>query len=360
MPSIVKSVNAALWIAAGVLAILIWVASDVVILFLLGFIFAYLLDPIVSVASRRKISRAWAAFMVTGGVVVLLSATVAALSPTLIEQLQGMLSVLQEIFKDLLAYIRQLLLPYEPTLNEVGLSGIVEEPQVKEAAKEVAIPLAASVLTGGMAFAKLLGFAFLLPVITFYLLKDWPRMWLWLFTIVPPRKKERLLVLGRETDQVLTAFLRGQAWVCLFMMGVYSAGLFAAGLNYALLVGIVSGALKFLPYVGTAIAVVIATGVAVGQGGDAWLYGGIFLTFAVGEVIESAILSPKIIGERVQLQPVLVILAVLVGSQVLGIIGVFLAIPAFAVGRVFIQTWLKEREELHQPRKPRPAPPTAG
>jgi predicted PurR-regulated permease PerM len=121
---------------------------------------------------------------------------------------------------------------------------------------------------------------------------------------------------------------------------LYSGGLFAIGLNYAIVIGVLAGALKFLPYVGTAIGVTIAVTTGVTQDGwDSVLILGIAATFLITEFIESSILSPRIIGNRVRLNPALVIFAVLLGGKLWGVLGVFIAIPVVAVGKVLLGYW---------------------
>lgn len=343
MPSATRFVNYAVLAALIALLFLLWIARDIVTLFLLAALAAYLADPLASAMSRHGLSRSLAAALLVFGLVVCAVVVFAALSSTLLSQLDGMLSVLQSVSTDALNRIRRYLLQFLPMLREVGLDGLVKAPRAPSDAG-VAEPLAVAMATGGVVFAKIVGFALLLPILSFYLLKDWPQLWSGLVHAASARYRAKLRALGHELDQILTAFLRGQALVCLCMMVLYSMGFFAVGLDYALLVGSVAGLLKFLPYVGTVIAVAIAGATAIGQSNsDLWLFGGIGLTFLIGEAIESGILSPKIIGDRVRMPPPLVIFAVLIGGQVLGIIGIFVAVPAFAAGRAMVLFWLREQ-----------------
>jgi predicted PurR-regulated permease PerM len=255
--------------------------------------------------------------------------------------------------------VRQHLAPYLPILRPLGLGGLVRGAD--QASSDISGPLA-TVVNGGIAFAGTMGLALLAPVITFYLLKDWPRMKARVLKEIPPDKRPIVRHLAGKIDEVLSAFLHGQAWVCLCVAVLYTTGFLIIGLKSAIVLGMLAGALKFLPYVGTAIALTLTLATAVGQSGwDAWLMSGIGLTFLVSEIIESSILSPRIIGNRVQLAPAMVIFAVLLGGKLFSVIGVFIAIPVFAVGRVLLAFWLHREQEARAARgkraKPRVRPP---
>jgi predicted PurR-regulated permease PerM len=321
---------------------LIWIAGDIFALFVVAFFLSYLFDPIAGWLVARGLSRTLAALVITGGIVILIAAILALIGPIAYAQLQDVIRVLQSVFTDVMARMRQELLPYFPALSQIGLGALVKPAETPAA--PIAGQMAASLLAT-------VGLTMLAPVVTFYLLKDWPTMLTRLLEEVPPRKRPVVRRLARKIDAVLAGFLRGQAWVCLCVGLIFTVGYLIIGLKYAVAIGMISGALKFLPYVGTVIAFVMAIASSVGQAGwDGFLVAGIMVTFVIAEFTESAILSPRIIGNRVRLHPALVIFAVLVGGKLLGIIGVFIAIPVFAVGRVLLSFW------LHRQRIAEPAP----
>jgi len=343
MRSISTLTLAVLILASILIAGLIWVAGDILALFFIALMLAYLFDPLASWMARHGVARPWAALAITTALVVLIGGALALMGPIAYVEFTGFLRSLQEIFTSTLARIRQDLSPYLPILRPLGLDGLVRSGG--SAPADISGPIA-TVLSGGIAFAGTMGLALLTPVVTFYLLKDWPRMLLRILKEVPPGKRPVVRRLAAEVDDVLSAFLHGQAWVCVCIGAIYTIGLLVTGVKYAVVLGLIAGALKFLPYVGTAIAVVITAATAVGQAGfDGWLLGGIALTFVIGELLESSILAPRIIGDRVQLPPALVIFAVLLGGKLLGVIGVFIAIPVFAVGRVLFGFWLYRARE---------------
>lgn len=314
-------------------------AGDILSPFIIGFILAYLGHPVVTRLTGRHLPRSVAAFIVTFGLVVIVSGIIALLGPIIYEQFVSLLRSLPSIIEKLMATVHSYLLPYFPMLEFSGIGAIAPDMDVKA----IAGPLASSMLAGGLSLVTAVGLALLTPVITFYLLVDWPHMIARIRSLIPYRSKAAAESLAQEMDFALSGFLRGQAYVCMAMAIIYSAGLIIAGLNYGLLIGVVSGFLKYLPYIGTAIGVLLALLIGISQGGwDPGLMAGIAATYTIGEFIESSILTPKLVGTKVQLPPVIVIFAVLLGGKLLGLIGIFIAVPIFATARAIVEEWLAD------------------
>lgn len=341
MSSPISTTNQLLLLFLGglVVSALIALAGDIIALFVVCAILAYLFDPLTTWLTKRGLSRALAAGLITSTLVLAIGGALAVAGPLAYEQLQAMVRELQTVFTGLMREMRQELRPYFPALQQIGLGGLVKPTPTEPPVADVAVPLVSSLATT-------LGLALLTPVVTFYLLKDWARMMAWLVDEAPPEKRAALRYLGRRIDRVMSGFLHGQAWVCVCCAVLYTIGLVTIGLNYAIVIGVIAGALKFLPYVGTAVAVVIAMTTGVTQSGwDSYLILGIVATFLVTEFIESSILSPRIIGDRVRLNPALVIFAVLLGGKLWGVLGVFIAIPVVAVGKVVLAYWWRQRQD---------------
>jgi predicted PurR-regulated permease PerM len=337
----------------GVLALaaLVWGAGSIVALFVVAFILAYLFNPLATNLSHRGVPRTLSALIITGGLVLIVCGVLAVLGPILYAQLSDMLTGLQDFFTKTLSTVGAALKPYFPVLHRIGLGGLVR--QTPQPDTNVTVPVAATVIRGSMAVFTTMGLTVLTPVVTFYLLKDWPRMIGYLLHAVPPARRPMVCNLVREIDRVLWAFVHGQAWVCLCVAVICSVALMAVGLNFALVIGIATGLLKFLPYVGITVAFATAITAAVVQHGwDGWFLTSIVGIYMLIEVLDTSILSPRLIGPRVQLPPALVIFAILIGAKVFGVIGVFIAIPAFAVGRVMLSFWLRRNEPEEAPPRP--------
>jgi len=192
--------------------------------------------------------------------------------------------------------------------------------------------------TSGAAVMGWLANLLLMPLITFYLMRDWKRMVERLRELVPRPLEPTVTRLVRESDAVLGSFLRGQMSVVLALAAMYATGLSLAGLKFGMLIGIVAGLVSFVPYLGPVVGIGGGLVSAIVSGGDIWINVGLVLAvFMVGQVIESFILTPKLVGESIGLHPVAVIFAVLAGGQLFGFFGVLLALPVAAVVLVLLR-----------------------
>jgi predicted PurR-regulated permease PerM len=177
----------------------------------------------------------------------------------------------------------------------------------------------------------------LVPVVTFYLLRDWRGLTTRLLELVPRRVEPEVARLARAADDMLGAFMRGQLAVMVALGTIYSVGLWFVGLDLAFLIGMLAGLLSFVPYLGFAVGIV-AAGVAAIMQFHEWLplvY--VLLVFGVGQILEGTVLTPWLLGDRIGLHPVAVIFAVLAGGQLFGFVGVLLALPAAAVIMVLLR-----------------------
>lgn len=345
-------------VGAILLAGFIWLAGDIFTLFLISLFLAYAFDPLAARLTRSGMPRWLAAMLIVTVLVVIVVGTVWLVGPLLYEQAKEIFQSLRGVATSFATRVDAFLSPHFPSLKDNGLSAMFQRPE--QPVGTLAGPIAARVFSGGVAFAGFLGLALLSPMIMFYLLKDWPAMTAHAFSFVPARRRADMRALAAEMHKVLSAFLHGQAWVCAIDAVLYSAGLMIVGVQYAIVIGIVAGALKFLPYVGAAIGLVLTMGVSLGQSGwDGWQMAGIGLTFLVVEIIEN-VTYPRIVGEQVKLPPVFVIFAVLFGGKLMGVLGVFVAVPAFAVARVAVNFWLRDRANRDSGEEAASLPLTSG
>jgi predicted PurR-regulated permease PerM len=177
----------------------------------------------------------------------------------------------------------------------------------------------------------------LLPVLTFFFLRDWDLFVDRFAALVPRDKAPTVSRLARESGEVLGGFLRGQLLVMLILGVLYAIGLRVLGLDLGILVGVIAGLLTFVPYLGPATIVVLGGIAAVVQFGDWQHLLGILAVWGVGQVIESYWLTPKLVGDRIGLHPVVVIFAVFAGGTLFGFLGMLLALPIAAIGNVLLR-----------------------
>jgi predicted PurR-regulated permease PerM len=190
--------------------------------------------------------------------------------------------------------------------------------------------------SGAVAVAWLINL-FLIPVVTFYLLRDWDTMVGHIRDLLPRRYEPTIARLAREADEVLSAFLRGQFLVMLALSAIYTTGLWLVDLDLALLIGMIAGLISFVPYMGAIVGILSGCVAAVVQFGDVWSVLPVLAVFGVGQLLEGTVLTPKLVGDRIGLHPVAVIFAVLAGGQLFGFLGVLLALPMASVIMVLIR-----------------------
>ena len=207
--------------------------------------------------------------------------------------------------------------------------------------QDTASDLAAGLLTRGLGLLNAVVNVTLLPVFVFYLLRDWARLIQAIEALVPPGSRSRVRRIAEEVDRRLSAFVRGQITVSAIMAGLYSVGLLLVGIDLAVPVGVLSGVLFVVPYLGTAVGLVLGSILALLKFGIGWPLLGVVAVFGVVQAIEGYLLTPRIVGDQVGLHPLVVMIALIVGGSLLGIWGMLLAIPLTAVLSVFGGEWLE-------------------
>jgi len=328
------------WIGASlVLAVLLWLLSPILLPFVVGFGIAYLMRPLVDGLERLRVNRLLAALLVVALVVLAFVVVILAVVPTLAQQLTSFIQMVPEYVGKLQSVIND---PTHPWIRRiVGLTGVEDAGSVADLVKQGTgwiSTFLASLWSGGRSLISLFSLMVVAPVVAFYLVYDWNRMTATMDGWVPVRQRETVRRLAREADAAVAGFVRGQSAVCLLLGLFYAAGLTLAGLNFGLLIGLVSGILTFIPYVGSLTGLVLATAVAVAQFWPEWtpivVVIGIFL---VGQFIEGNILAPKLVGESIGVHPVWLIFALLAFGYLFGFVGLLLGAPLAATVGVLVR-----------------------
>jgi predicted PurR-regulated permease PerM len=252
----------------------------------------------------------------------------------LIENLPGYVSKLQSLASDSTrTWLR----------NAIGEG--VADAQIGDVVKQGAgwaATFVKSLWTGGQALLSIFSLAVVTPVVAFYVLYDWHRMIATVDGCVPLHHRETVHALAREMDNAIAGFLRGQTAVCLILGSFYAVLLTLSGLNFGLLIGLVSGLITFIPYVGSMTGLVLAGGVAVAQ---FWPeYSSILMVlgiFLVGQFLEGYVLQPKLVGESAGLHPVWLMFALFAFGYLLGFVGLLIAVPLAAVVGVLVRFALR-------------------
>lgn len=315
---------------AGVLWLL-WLLSPILAPFLCAAILAYICNPLVGWMEARRVPRSVGALFA----LILLVGAVTGLALILAPLVQRETKLFIERTP---AYLDWFKFDASPWLQaHFGIDAAPDADRIKafltshlQNAGNLAAQVLPSLKSGGLALLGLVTNLLLVPVVFFYVLRDWDRLLARIETLIPRRWHPRAVVIGHEIDQVLSEFLRGQMSVMLLMSVYYVTALHVAGLEFALPIGLVTGLLVFIPYIGFAIGLVLAILAALMQfQGVAGLLP-VLVAFGIGQVLEGTAVTPFLVGERVGLHPVAVIFALLAFGQMFGFFGVLLALPASA------------------------------
>jgi predicted PurR-regulated permease PerM len=175
------------------------------------------------------------------------------------------------------------------------------------------------------------------PVVTFYLLRDWDLLVAKIHDLLPRRIEPVVNTLARESDEVIGAFLRGQVIVMVALGVLYSTGLAVIGLEFSLLIGMLAGLVSFVPYLGLITGILVASIAALLQFHSLLSLIPVFIVFGIGQLISDFLLTPKLVGDRIGLHPVAVLFAVLAGGHLFGFLGILLALPVAAVIAVLLR-----------------------
>ncbi|MCU1723075.1 AI-2E family transporter [Pseudomonas sp. 5P_5.1_Bac1] len=322
------------------LGVLLYLLHGILSPFLIGILLAYLADPLVDRLERAGLSR-------TAGVVVvftLFSLILLAMLLVLIPMLAKQLVRLYELTPQMLDWLEHAALPWVQA--KLGLAdGFWKFDKVKAAigahmgqTTDIVSAVLAQATASSLALLGWLANLVLIPVVGFYLLRDWDLMMAKLRSLLPRQREEQVVGLAGECHEVLGAFVRGQLLVMLALGVIYAAGLMLVGLELGLLIGLLAGLAAIVPYMGFIIGIGAAMVAGLFQfGGDIYPLLGIAAVFMIGQMLEGMVLTPLLVGDRIGLHPVAVIFAILAGGELFGFTGVLLALPAAAVIMVLLR-----------------------
>ena len=312
--------------------------------FFIAFALAYLLDPVTDRLESLKISRTFAVLVLMAGVFSLVTGIGLLIFPLLKLQAEHLVSNLPN-------YIAIMQEWMHPLLGVVGEPEKIQEILNRELLKIGELPLKVissitSILWGSVAglfsFILFLANLVIIPVVMFYLLRDYDLINKKMLSFVPARTREQVLSLIKEIDGVLADFVRGQLMVGLIMAGLYSIGLFFCGTPMSLFIGLLAGLASLVPYLGLVFGFVPAAILTFMQTQDWVLVFGVAGVFAVVQGLEGMIITPRIVGEKIGLHPVAIILAVLLGAEFFGLVGVIVSVPVAAALNVLFTHGLNE------------------
>ena len=328
------------WLIMGAILIgLLYLMAPVLTPFLFAALLAYLGDPLIDRLEARKIPRAWAVALVLGVSLIGLLLLLLLLIPMLTHQFKGLIQRLPTHID----WFQTHVLPWlETHLGIEPESLSLRSLQTKLVAfaqdmGDMAGSLLESFRASSTALFAWLANLVLVPVVTFYLLRDWDLLVARVHNLLPRRIEPVVSKLAKESDEIIGAFLRGQVIVMATLGVIYSVGLAIIGLDFSLLIGMLAGLVSFVPYLGLITGILVASIAALLQFHSALNLVPVLVVFGFGQLISDFFLTPKLVGDRIGLHPVAVLFAVLAGGHLFGFFGILLALPAAAVIAVLLR-----------------------
>jgi predicted PurR-regulated permease PerM len=332
------------WIAVLLLLVLLlWLLSEILLPFVVGLAIAYLLTPVADRLERMGVHRLIASLLLVTLVVVAFVWAILLVAPLLgnqlasfIDNVPGYIARLQSLISD----------PSQPWLKKLVGQGLGTDKTIGDLVTQGVGWISTflrSLWSGGRALVSVFSLIVVAPVVGFYFINDWHRIIRKADSWIPVQQRATVRELAREIDAAISGFIRGQTAVCLILGSFYAVALTLSGLSYGLLIGLASGVITFIPYVGSTTGLIVSLAVAIAQFWPQWTP---ILTvlgiFIIGQIIEGNILSPKLVGESVGLHPVWLIFALLAFGYLFGFVGLLVAVPLAATIGVLARFALRQ------------------
>ncbi len=323
-----------------VIGLLVWLLAPVLTPFVISMLLGYLGDPLVDRLERARLGRTTSVFVVFFTMILMLALVLLLLAPLLSDQIRHFV----EQMPTYAGWLRNTVLPWINAHTRIDLAPYIDPQQLVAMLREhweKAGGVAINVI-GGLSRSSVVLFEFftnlcLVPVLTFYFLRDWDVLVARVDALLPRHVQPTIARLARESDEMLGGFLRGQMAVMVTLGIVYTIGLWLVGLDLALLIGLIAGLVSFVPYLGVVTGVLLGVIAALVQYGDGWHVLLVLVVFTIGPTLESFVLIPKLVGNKIGMHPVGVIFALMAGGRLFGFLGILLALPISAVAMVLLR-----------------------
>lgn len=321
-----------------VLAILLVNLSPILSPFVIAAFFAYLLDPVADKLSHWRMSRTFAVSLIFVLMSLMFTLLFLLVVPMLFRQLVSFIHSIPAYLQLIQSYVL-------PHLQQLGIRvEAIPADDIKQLLGEnwqkaggIFTELVKSATASSMTIAHFFANLLLIPVVGFYLLRDWSHLLGFIDKSLPTLYKEKITFFAKQCDEVLSAFIRGQLMVMMSLGVIYSIGLSIVGLDLALFLGTIAGLASVVPYLGAIVGVTSSVLVAYMQFQDISHVLGVLVVFGVGQTLEGSLLTPILVGDKIGLHPVAVIFAIMAGGQLAGFIGILIALPVAAVLMVFVR-----------------------
>lgn len=321
----------------------IWLFQGILAPFLLGLAIAYLLNPVVSRLHAKGAPRWLSTLVILGLFLAVVGVGFSILLPLFFREAAQLIELLPSWISTAQYHLSALAANFGFDFENKPAQQIVENLQgqasnILQAGKGVL----SSLVAGGMAVFSFLTFIFLMPIVAFYMMVDWPKMTAQIDDLLPRHKAATIRGLLFDIDRTLAGFIRGQLSVCLILGLYYGIALTIIDLRFGFAIGIMAGVLSIIPYVGSAVGIITSLAVAWFTTGEVMMVGLVAGIFGIGQFVEGNFLTPKMVGENVGLHPLWVIFALMAGAALAGFVGMLIAVPVAAVIGVMVRFFLGE------------------
>lgn len=328
------------WLIAGLLiALVVFIFSEILLPFVAGMVLAYFLDPVADWLERRGLSRLMATIVILVTFVIAFTLALVILIPILARQFYDLMAIAPEY----LGKLQKMIMDFDPQWFETRFG--VKADDLRQGMESLLTSgvgfisaIFQSIWDSGVALFNIAGLLVVTPVVAFYMLLDWDHMVARVDSWVPRNHVDTVRQIATDINNSTAGFVRGQGTLCLVLGFMYAVGLTAVGLKFGILIGLFAGLISFVPYIGSMLGLVVSIGVALVQFWPDWkMVAAVGAVFAVGQFIEGNILQPRLVGKSVGLHPVWLMFALFAFGMLFGFVGLLIAVPAAAAVAVLIR-----------------------
>ncbi len=351
------------WVGfTAVVIFAMWLFRPILLPFVVGIALAYILNPLVNVIQRTRLGRGWSTALAMLLVIAIIVGVFFLVTPLIVSQVTGLVVLLPGLVGDLQELVRRLapqlidwLGPDRTAQLEASLA------QVVGAGVDFMVNLTAQLAASGLTVLNTLAFIVLTPVITFYLLLDWEGMVKGIDDLLPREHRREVRQVLDQIDRSMAGVIRGYGSVILVLCIYYATALSLTGLNFGLVIGLITGLFSFIPFVGFLTGFVLSMSIALVQySADLWFVLIVFLVYMVGQFLEGNVLYPKLVGQSININPVWLMFALFAFAFLFGFVGLLLAVPLAAITATLTRYAIKRYKESALYHGERPQRPAAG
>lgn len=339
MPALSAKFHVLFWMAASIFAgLFVFTFSEVLTPFVAGITIAYLLNPIVLKFERLNLSRTVSSALILLLFVVVLIVLFALLIPPLYREAMQLAESAPDYLERLMATVEPYLALADQEVGAGGLSENIREVLQNNASSALSFSsnLLSGLLSGGRALISVLSFVFVAPLVSFFMMKEWPAITNWIDELIPRHSYKEIRALLADIDRKIAGFVRGQLMVAASLGIVYAIALSVAGLQFGFLIGLLAGALSIIPLFGSIVGLVVSVVVAWMQSGEMFFVLTIAAIFLIGQVLEGNVITPKLLGGSVGMHSLWILFSIMAGAALFGVVGMILAVPVAATLGVLI------------------------